>query len=145
MPSQRFARNFALGIVAWCAAAGAQPPAGGGDVPPAPVDAAPRPAEAPIHRPVDPPVDDEPWFVAHDCQLCHQVDVRTIGPAYTDIAGRYAATQGTATEDTIAELAAHVVEGSQGHWGDTPMTAHPELGVEQAREMVKRILALAKH
>lgn len=128
MQSQRLARGFVLGIAAWCAAAGAQPPAGGENVPPAPVDAAPSPA------------DDGPWFVEYDCQLCHQVDVRAIGPAYADIAGRY-----QATEETIAELAARVVEGSQGRWGDTLMMAHPDLGVEQAREMVKRILALAKH
>jgi cytochrome c len=123
---QRLARRFMLGIAAWCAAAGAQPPAGGESA--AQVEAAPAPG------------DDGPWFVEHDCQLCHQVDVRAIGPAYTDIAGRY-----PASEEMVAELAAHVVDGSEGRWGDTPMTPHADLGIEQAREMVKRILALAKH
>jgi cytochrome c len=43
----------------------------------------------------------------------------------------------------IAErLAGHVIEGTVGNWGDTPMTAHSGVGKEEAREMVQRILAL---
>jgi cytochrome c551/c552 len=84
--------------------------------------------------------DDGPWFIQHDCQLCHQIDQRTIGPAYRDIANRYA----SADEATIEMLATHVIEGSAGRWGDMPMTPHADLGKDEARAMVQRIILLVE-
>jgi cytochrome c len=119
-------RAWVILLAAGCGAVAAQP-----SVEPPNAQPTQSPTEAP------PPADDEPWFIEHDCGLCHQIDTRTIGPGYRDIAGRY-----PATDETIDRLAAHVVEGSVGQWGDTPMTPHAMLGLDEARAMVKRILAL---
>jgi cytochrome c len=74
-------------------------------------------------------------FVEHDCSACHRIEARSVGPSYLEIANRY----DSADVDT---LAARVVEGSVGQWGDVPMAAHSGIGVARAREMVREILAL---
>jgi cytochrome c len=39
-------------------------------------------------------------------------------------------------------LAATIIKGGSGVWGTVPMTAHPTLSEEDARQMVKYILLL---
>lgn len=75
---------------------------------------------------------------ASDCFACHAIDHKVVGPAYDDVAKRYAK-QGPAIVDTLAE---QVIKGTVGHWGKVPMTAHPDLGMDKARTIVKWILAL---
>jgi cytochrome c len=123
MQRRAYRHAFLALLAVWCSALDAQPPAGTGGE---------QPAAAP---PVE---DDGPWFVEHDCQLCHQLEQRTIGPAYRDIASRYPGADGA----TLDELATRVIEGSTGRWGDMPMTPHADLGKDQARAMVQRILSL---
>ena len=74
---------------------------------------------------------------ASDCTTCHSIDKKMIGPAYTDVAKKY-----EATEETIDSLASKVINGGFGNWGSVPMTAHPDLSKDDAREMVKYILSL---
>jgi cytochrome c len=105
-------------VAAWCGALGAQT------------------TEDPLTDGAD---DDGPWFIEQDCQLCHQLEQRTIGPSYRDIAGRY----GGADDAAVDELVTHVIEGSAGRWGDMPMTPHADLSKDEARAMVQRILSLA--
>lgn len=70
-----------------------------------------------------------------DCKACHQPLVRSIGPAWGEIAERY-------QKDAGAELklAKKVIKGGGGVWGDHGMSAHPQLSIDVAREMVKYIL-----
>lgn len=75
---------------------------------------------------------------ASDCFACHAIDHKVVGPAYDDVAKRYAK-QGPAIVDTLAE---QVIKGTVGHWGNVPMTAHPDLGMDKARTIVKWILTL---
>ncbi len=74
-------------------------------------------------------------MAASDCKACHQPAVRSIGPAYTEIAARY-------HKDATAEikLAKKVIKGGAGAWGDHGMSAHPQLSIDVAREMVRYIL-----
>jgi cytochrome c len=74
-----------------------------------------------------------------DCNTCHKVDVKVIGPALQDVAAKY-----PATEANIDTLANKVMRGGKGNWGDIPMAAHPTLSVNDAKEMVKYILSLKK-
>lgn len=76
---------------------------------------------------------------ANDCMTCHKLDAKNIGPAYTDVAQKYEATQ--ANVDTLVEK---VLKGGSGNWGTVPMTPHPAVSKEDATEMVKYILALRK-
>lgn len=75
----------------------------------------------------------------NDCLTCHMVEEKNIGPAYRDIAAKY-----EPTEANIAMLAAKVMKGGKGVWGDVPMTAHPQLSHADAEAMVKYILKLKK-
>jgi cytochrome c len=76
---------------------------------------------------------------ANDCTTCHKISEKNIGPAYTDVAAKYEATQAN-----IDTLVSKVINGGSGVWGAVPMTPHPTLSKEDATEMVKYILALKK-
>jgi len=41
-------------------------------------------------------------------------------------------------------LANKVIKGGSGKWGDVPMTPHPQLSMDDAKEMVKYVLSLKK-
>jgi cytochrome c len=73
-----------------------------------------------------------------DCKACHAIDKKSIGPAFTDIAKRY-----HKEADAVARLADKVIKGGGGNWGDQAMSAHPQLSVADASEMVSYILTLA--
>ena len=72
-----------------------------------------------------------------DCFTCHKPAEAFVGPAYTAVAQKYAG-QPEIT-DTLAQ---RIIKGSSGHWGQTPMTAHENLSMDDARAMVKYVLSL---
>jgi cytochrome c len=74
-----------------------------------------------------------------DCLSCHKVNEKSIGPSYQQIALRYQDEPGA-----VEQLAGKIIHGGGGVWGETAMAGHPTLTVEQASEMVKYILSLAK-
>ncbi|MDQ3534025.1 MAG: PA14 domain-containing protein [Bacteroidota bacterium] len=76
-------------------------------------------------------------FAQSDCNTCHNIDVRTVGPAYIDIAKKY-----TNTAQVKENLIRKIIEGGAGNWGEIPMTPHPDLSKEDAGAMVSYILAL---
>jgi glucose/arabinose dehydrogenase/cytochrome c551/c552 len=76
-------------------------------------------------------------FTASDCMVCHRVNERLVGPSFAEIAARY-----DATDDVIARMVNSIIAGGEGVWGDVPMTAHPDLTTQTAREMVLQILSL---
>lgn len=73
-----------------------------------------------------------------DCAGCHNKDVHTVGPAYMDIARRYAANTG----EYVDRLAMKIINGGSGNWGNVPMTPHPDLNFDQARSLVDFIIAM---
>ena len=81
----------------------------------------------------------ESLMAAADCNTCHKVDTKLIGPAFQDVAAKY-----EPSEANIETLANKVIAGGKGNWGDIPMTPHPALSVNDAKEMVKYILSLKK-
>jgi cytochrome c len=74
---------------------------------------------------------------ALDCTTCHKISEKNIGPAYTDVAKKY-----EATEANIDSLAQKIIKGGSGNWGSVPMTPHPAVSVDSAKEMVRYILSL---
>ena len=52
----------------------------------------------------------------HQCLACHQLDKKSVGPAYKEIAKKY---KGQA--DALAKLSEKVKKGGQGVWGPVPM------------------------
>jgi cytochrome c len=77
---------------------------------------------------------------SQNCATCHKIDEKVTGPAYQDIAAKYAS-----YPDTIVQhLAKKVIAGGSGVWGQVPMIAHPELSLDSAEAIVKYILLLKK-
>jgi cytochrome c len=74
-----------------------------------------------------------------DCLTCHKVSEKNIGPAYTDVAQKY-----EATDANVDSLVHKIIHGGSGVWGQVPMTPHPALSVDSAREVVRYILSLRK-
>jgi cytochrome c len=71
----------------------------------------------------------------NDCLSCHKEHDKLVGPAYADVAKKY-------TSADIDKLADKVIKGGSGSWGDVPMSAHPSLSVDDAKEMVKYVLTV---
>lgn len=72
-----------------------------------------------------------------DCNTCHKVSGRIIGPSYTEIARKY-----TASSAVVSRLADKVIKGGSGTWGKLPMTPHPQMSKKDATVMVQYILSL---
>ncbi|MES2880916.1 MAG: c-type cytochrome [Bacteroidota bacterium] len=72
-----------------------------------------------------------------DCLTCHKISEAFTGPAYTEVAKKYAG-----QPELIDSLANTIIMGSTGKWGQAVMTPHPTLSTDDARAMVKYILTL---
>jgi cytochrome c len=72
-----------------------------------------------------------------DCLSCHRVDIKLVGPAYKDVAAKYAA-----NEDNYNMLVAKIMNGGSGNWGQVAMAAHPSLPAADVRKMVQYILSI---
>ena len=72
-----------------------------------------------------------------DCFTCHKIDEKNIGPAWRDVAKKYAG------QDTAVRYLAHkIINGGSGVWGQVPMTPHDGLPEDEAKAMVKYVLSL---
>ncbi|MEO6313634.1 MAG: ThuA domain-containing protein [Chitinophagaceae bacterium] len=76
---------------------------------------------------------------SNDCYHCHSINLKSVGPTFTEVAERY-------KTDTGAEnrLAKKVIKGGNGAWGMVSMSAHPELSIEDAKKMLSFILNLSR-
>ena len=72
-----------------------------------------------------------------NCMACHAVDKKLVGPAYKDVAAKYAG-----QKDAVDKLAAKVVKGGSGTWGNIPMPANPQVTDAEAKQLVQWILTL---
>lgn len=73
-----------------------------------------------------------------DCKACHSISKKSIGPAYADVAKKY-----KGDNSALERLTKKVIAGGAGVWGETPMSAHPQLSAADASEMVKYVLSLS--
>jgi cytochrome c len=72
-----------------------------------------------------------------NCLACHAVDKKVLGPAYKDVAAKYAG-----QADAVDKLAAKVMKGGTGVWGNIPMPANPQVNEAEAKQLVTWILTL---
>jgi cytochrome c len=73
---------------------------------------------------------------AKNCMACHAVATKLVGPAYKDVAAKYAG-----QKDAEAKLVAKVIKGGSGSWGAVPMPANPQVSEADAKALVKWIMA----
>jgi cytochrome c len=72
-----------------------------------------------------------------DCFACHKVQDKVLGPSYKDIANKYAKNKAN-----IDYLVNKVKVGGSGVWGAIPMSPHPNLSDDDARDMILYVLSL---
>jgi cytochrome c len=73
------------------------------------------------------------------CLTCHAIEDKINGPAYRDVANKYAG-QDTA----VSYLAKKIIGGGSGVWGEAPMLAHPTLSQEDAEALARYVLLFKK-
>lgn len=73
-----------------------------------------------------------------DCFACHKPEAKLVGPSYSEIGKKYAA-----TDANITKLSGKIIKGGSGTWGQIPMAAHPAVTPIDAKKMVKYILSLS--
>lgn len=72
---------------------------------------------------------------AKNCMACHAVANKVVGPAFKDVAAKYASQKGS--EDALVQK---VLKGSTGVWGPVPMPANAQVNEAEARTLVKWIM-----
>ena len=84
-----------------------------------------------------PALADEALAKSKNCMACHAVDKKLVGPAYKDVAKKYAG-----QKDAEATLITHVMKGSKGVWGPVPMPANAQVNEAEAKKLVAWVLSL---
>jgi cytochrome c len=70
-----------------------------------------------------------------NCMACHAVDKKLLGPAYKDVAAKYAG-----QKDALTKLTTKVMKGGGGVWGGF-MPANPQVTPEEAKILVTWVLS----
>ncbi|MBB5607909.1 MULTISPECIES: c-type cytochrome [unclassified Janthinobacterium] len=73
---------------------------------------------------------------AKNCMACHAVSTKLVGPAFKDVAAKYAG-----QKDAEGKLVAKVMKGGSGTWGAIPMPANPQVSEAEAHTLVKWVLS----
>lgn len=79
---------------------------------------------------------DQALATSKNCMACHAIDKKLVGPAFKDIAKKYAGDKTAADK-----LAAKVIKGGSGAWGPVPMPANPQVSEADAKKLVAWVLA----
>lgn len=73
------------------------------------------------------------------CSACHGVDAKIVGPAFADVAKKYAG-----QADAKATLKARIKAGGSGAWGPVPMPPQPNLSDADLELIVDWLVGGAK-
>ena len=79
---------------------------------------------------------DEALAKKSNCLACHQIDKKSVGPAYKDIAKKYKG------QNVAAKLAEKVKKGGQGVWGPVPMPPNVAVPDADIKKLVDWILKM---
>ncbi len=71
-----------------------------------------------------------------NCMACHAVDKKLVGPAYKEVAAKYAG-----QKDAAAKLAEKIQKGGSGTWGQVPMPANPQVSADEAKTLAGWVLS----
>lgn len=71
------------------------------------------------------------------CTACHGIDNKIVGPAYKDVAAKYAD-----DSEALSKLKNSIKNGGVGKWGQVPMPAQAQLTDEQITILAEWILGL---
>ena len=71
----------------------------------------------------------------NDCLTCHKIEEKLTGPAYKDVAKKYAG-----IDTAVQFLANKIISGGSGNWGEVPMAPHSSLSMEDAKALAQYVL-----
>lgn len=71
------------------------------------------------------------------CLACHATDKKLVGPAYKEVAAKYAG-----QKDAVAKLADKIQKGGVGAWGQVPMPANPQVNADEAKQLATWVLSI---
>lgn len=83
-----------------------------------------------------PALADQALATSKNCMACHAVDKKLVGPAFKDIAKKYAG-----DKSAEAKLADKIVKGGSGTWGPIPMPANSQVNEAEAKKLAAWVLA----
>jgi cytochrome c len=72
-----------------------------------------------------------------NCLACHTTDKKLVGPAYKEVAAKYAG-----QKDAAAKLADKIQKGGVGAWGQIPMPANPQVSADEAKTLAAWVLTI---
>lgn len=81
--------------------------------------------------------DESALAASKNCLACHAVDKKLVGPAYKDVAAKYAG-----QKDAADKLVVKVMKGGSGVWGPVPMPANTQVSEAEAKRLVAWVLGL---
>ncbi|MFI4926098.1 MAG: c-type cytochrome [Burkholderiales bacterium] len=84
-----------------------------------------------------PALADQALATAKNCMACHAIDKKLVGPAYKDVAAKYAG-----QKDAVDRLAAKIMKGGSGVWGPVPMPANVQVNEAEAKKLAAWVLSL---
>ena len=79
---------------------------------------------------------DQALAQSKNCMACHTVDRKVVGPAFRDVARRYAG------QDVTDKLAAKIRSGGADAWGPVPMPANPQVSDAESKRLAAWVLGL---
>ena len=72
-----------------------------------------------------------------NCMACHATDKKLVGPAYKDVAAKYAGDKTAADK-----LATKIQKGGAGVWGPVPMPANTQVSDAEAKKLAAWVLSI---
>ena len=84
-----------------------------------------------------PALADEALAKSKNCMACHAVDKKLVGPAYKEVAKKYAG-----DAKAVDMLATKIVKGGSGVWGAIPMPANTQVSEADAKKLAAWILSM---
>jgi cytochrome c len=79
--------------------------------------------------------DAEALAKAKGCFACHAVNAKQVGPAFKDVANKYAG-----KPDAVAHLSERIKKGGVGEWGNVPMPPQ-NVTDEEAKKLAEWVLS----
>jgi cytochrome c len=83
-----------------------------------------------------PAMADQALATAKNCMACHAVDKKLVGPAYKDVAAKYAG-----QKDAVDKLAVKILKGGSGVWGPVPMPANAQVSEAEAKQLATWVMS----
>jgi cytochrome c len=83
-----------------------------------------------------PAIADEALAKSKNCMACHAADKKLVGPAYKEVAKKYAG-----DAKAVDMLAAKIVKGGSGVWGAIPMPANPQVTEADAKKLAAWVMS----